>query len=489
MKRAGRHGCHAFGAGCALLLSACAVGPNFQRPAAPDVKTYGGEPLGETASAATPGGEAQHFDTGLAISQQWWQAFHSQDIDELVQQTISANPDLKAAQAALRAALENVAAQRGAFFPTLSGSYAYSREQDPIGTLAPTLSSNTPIFSLNTASLSVSYSPDVFGLNRRQVESLQASAEAQRFQAQATYLTLVSNAVTAAIMQASAHTQLEATREVIRSGRESLDILRQQYQLGAISMAQVSAQESALAQQEALLPALEQQQTAQHDLLAQLTGRFPSQMPPVQLDLSMLSLPQELPLSLPAKLVEQRPDIREAQAQLHAATADVGVAIANMLPNVSLTAGLGTTAVSVSQFNQPGTRFWNYGASLSQTLFAGGALLHKKRAAVALMDQAGEQYRSTVLQAFRQIADTLAALQADARTLEAQARAEKAAADALAIVKQNLQLGSATYLDLLAAQGLYQQAVIGLAQARAARLSDTVALFQALGGAWWKPAA
>jgi NodT family efflux transporter outer membrane factor (OMF) lipoprotein len=472
-----------------VLLGGCAVGPDFKRPPPPEVTQYGNEPVSDISAAPALGAEAQHFNVGLDISQQWWKAFASPEVDALIQQALDANPDLQAAQAALRAALENVAAQRGTFFPTLSGSYGYNKQQDPLATLAPTLNSGIPIFSLNTASLNVAYNVDVFGLYRRQLESLQASADAQRYQMQATYLTLVSNTLTAAIMQAAARTQLEATRELIRSGRESLEVLHQQYRLGAISMAQVRAQESSLAQQEALLPALEQQQIAQHDLLAQLTGKFPSQLPPGELDLSMLTLPQELPLTLPAKLVEQRPDIREAQAQLHAATADVGVAIANMLPDISLSAGIGTTAVALSQLDQPGTRFWNYGASLSQTLFAGGALLHKKRAAVALMDQAGATYRGTVLQAFRQVADALAALQADARALEAQARAERAAADSLNIVRQNLQLGSASYLDLLIAQGLYSQAVVALAQARAARLTDTVALFQALGGGWWKRAA
>lgn len=484
-----RHGGHEgslLAIGIALLLGGCAVGPDFKPPPAPELARYSSEPVSDTVPAVTPGGEAQHFNPALEISQQWWKAFASPDVDALVQQALDANPDLQAAQAALRAALENVAAQRSAFFPSVAGSYSYSKEQDPTATLSPTLSSGVPIFSLNTASLTVSYDLDVFGLNRRQVESLQASADAQRFQVQATYLTLISNTLTAAIMQAAARTQLDATRDLIRSARESLDVLNEQYRLGAISMAQVSAQESVLAQQEALLPALEQQESVQRDLLAQLTGKFPSQMPMTQRDLSMLTLPQELPLSLPAKLVERRPDIREAEAQLHAATADVGVAIANMLPDISLSAGLGATATVLSQLNQPGTRFWNYGASLSQTLFAGGALLHKKRAAVALMDQAGAQYRSAVLQAFRQVADTLAALQADARTLEAQARAERAAADSLALVKQNLQLGSASYLDLLTAQALYQQAVVSVVQARAARLTDTVALFQALGGAWWQ---
>src|SRR5579862_2362954 len=387
MKRALRRCSCALGT-ASVLLSACAVGPNFHRPAAPDVQRYGSEPVTDTVAVPTPTGEAQHFDTGLSISQQWWSAFQSQQIDQLVQQALAANPDLQAAQAALRAARENAAAQRAAYFPSVSGSFSSSREQDPVGTLSPTLNSGASIFTLHTGELDVSYALDLFGGNRRQVESLVASADAQRFQLQATYLTLVSNAVTAAITQASVHTQLQATREVIQSARESLQILQSQYQLGSISMAQVSAQESALAQMEAALPALEQQSVAQHDLLAQLTGRIPSQMPPQELDLSMLTLPQELPLSVPAQLIEQRPDIRAAEAQLHAATANVGVAIANMLPNISLNATAGSTAVSLSQLLQPGTRFWNYGASLSQTLFDAGTLLHRKRAAVATMDQA-----------------------------------------------------------------------------------------------------
>lgn len=468
-----------------LLLAGCAVGPDFKRPAPPAIERVSGEAVADTAAAPISGGESQHFHSGLEVSQQWWTAFDSPYIDSVVTQALSANPDLQAAQAALRAALETAAAQRANYFPTVSGSFSASKQQDPVGTLAPTLNSGVPIFSLNTAQVDVSYALDVFGGNRRQIESLSASAEAQRYQMQATYLIIVSNAVNAAIMQASAQTQLEATRELIGAERESLDILQHQYELGSISMSQVSAQEAALAQVEATLPPLQQQLTTQRDLLAALTGRFPSQVSAEELTLSQLKLPQELPLSLPAQLVEQRPDIRAAEAQLHAATAQVGVAVANMLPNISLSAGAGGTAVSLSHLVEPGTRFWNYGASFSQTLFDAGSLLHKKRAAVATMDQAAAQYRSTVLQAFRQVADTLAALQADAQTLQAQTRAEQAAENSLTIVRQNLQLGSASYLDLLSAQGLYNQAVVALAQARAARLADTVALFTALGGAWW----
>ncbi len=470
------------------LAAACAVGPEFHRPVAPQLHGYAAAPVSATASADTAGGEAQRFDARRDIPAQWWTAFQSRQIDQLVATALAANPDLQAAQAALRAALETAAAQRGAYFPTVSAALSSDREQNAVGTLAPTLNSGAPIFTLHTAQVDVAYTPDLFGANRRQVEALLASAEAQRFQMEATYLTLASNVIVAAITQASVNTQLVTTRAIVAGERESLEILRKQYQLGSISSAQVSAQEATLAQTEATLPALQQQLAQQHDLLAQLSGTFPSELADDGLDLSMLSLPQALPLSLPARLIEQRPDVRAAEAALHAATAQVGVAIANMLPDISLTANAGTTAVRLGELMGPGTRFWSLGASLSQTLFAGGTLVHRKRAAVASMDQAAALYRSTVLQAFREVADTLAALQSDAIALEAQAHAERAAGQSLAIVRQNLALGSASYLELLDAERVQQQAAAALAQAHAARLSDTVAMFQALGGGWWNRA-
>jgi NodT family efflux transporter outer membrane factor (OMF) lipoprotein len=468
-----------------VLVGACAVGPDFHRPPAPAVQAYGAAPLTSTISAETPGGEAQRFEAGIDVPAQWWTAFRSPQIDNLVAMAVAANPDLQAAQAALRAALETAAAQRASYFPTVSASVSSSRQQNALATLAPTLNSGASIFTLHTAQVDVAYALDLFGGIRRQVESSIASARAQRFVTEATYLTLVSNVIVAAITQASVHTQLVTTQAMVGSERELLEILQAQYQLGSISSAPVSAQEATLAQTEATVPGLQRQLAQQHDLLAQLSGGFPSELADAELDLSGLSLPQELPLSVPAKLVEQRPDVCAAEAALHAATAQVGVAVANMLPDISLTANAGTTAVRLGELLGPGTRFWSLGASLSQTLFAGGALVHRKRAAVANMDQAAAQYRSTVLQAFREVADALAALQADAAALEAQARTEHAAAQALTLVKQNLQLGSVSYLDLLQAEQSYNQAVIALAQAHAARLSDTVALFQALGGGWW----
>jgi NodT family efflux transporter outer membrane factor (OMF) lipoprotein len=473
---------------CGALVGACAVGPDFHRPAPPQVQGYIEAAPTATVAADTPGGEAQRFASGLDIPGQWWRAFQSPQIDELVRGALAANPDLQAAQAALRAALETAAAQRGSYYPALSAGVSSSREQDATGTLAPTLSSGASIFTLHTAQLDVAYTLDIFGANRRQVESLLASAEAQRFQAEATYLTLISNVIVAAITQASVQTQLVTTREMVGGEHQSLDILRQLYQQGSIASAQISAQETTLAQMEATLPALQQQLAQQHDLLARLSGHLPAEWTAPDLDLAMLSVPQELPLSVPARLVEQRPDVRAAEASLHAATAQVGVALANMLPNISLTADAGTAAVRLSQLLGPGTRFWSVGASLSQTVFAGGALLHRKRAAVATMDQAAAQYRSTVLEAFREVADVLAALQADAATLEAQARAERAAGVTLAVTRQNLQLGSASYLELLDAERNQQQTAAAVEQARAQRLADTVALFQALGGGWWNRA-
>lgn len=473
-------------AACGLGVAACAVGPDFHRPAAPAVTVYGGESAGETASASTLLGEAQHFASGVPIPQQWWQRFQSKELDSLVQQALQHSPDLQAAEAALRLASENTAAQRGAYLPTVGAGWSSTRQQDATGTLSPTLSSGASIYALHTAQVQVSYVPDLFGANRRTVESLLATERAQSYQVRATYLSLVANVVVAVIAESSLQAQVQATQQMVDRERSSLRLLQRQYDLGAVSQSQVSAQQAALAQAEASLPSLQQQRVAQHDLLAQLTGRLPSQLPDQPLDLATLTLPSELPISVPSALVDRRPDVLAAEEQLHAATAQVGVAVASMLPEISLTADAGTTAVSLARLMQPGTRFWSLGASLSQTLFAGGSLVHRKRAAVAAMDQSAALYRSTVLISFRQVADALAAVTSDAQALEAQSRAEAAATETLNLTQTNVKLGASTGLDLLDAERVELQAVVGLQQARAARLTDTVALFQALGGGDWQ---
>jgi NodT family efflux transporter outer membrane factor (OMF) lipoprotein len=427
----------------------------------------------------------QRFVAGLDIPAQWWELFHSEKLNALIAQAIEASPDLKAAQAALRAAVENVRAQRGQYFPNIQASFAASRQLNAVGTLSPTLSSGAEIFNLYTPQVSVSYVLDVFGVNRRQVESLAAQAESQRFQLEATYLALTSNIAAAAIQEAALRAQIDATQQVIAIEQEQLQVMRQALALGSIAEADVVAQEAALAQAQASLPALVKQLDQQRVLLTVLIGRLPSDPPPQTFELTDLTLPADLPVSLPAKMIEQRPDVRSAEALVHAASAQVGVAIGNLLPQITLSANAGSAADQMGQLFKAGSNYWSGGASLTQTLFAGGSLWHKKKAADALLDQAGEQYRSSVLTAFQNVADTLLAIQHDGSAVQAQLRAQRSAAQSLDIVRQQVSLGATSYLAVLNAEQTYQQAVMGVAQAQAARYSDTVALFQALGGGWW----
>jgi NodT family efflux transporter outer membrane factor (OMF) lipoprotein len=470
----------------AALNAGCMVGPDFRRPAAPNINGYAKDPLPtQTASASVTGGEAQRFVQGQDIPGQWWKLFHSRALNVLIEQALKANPDLQVAQASLRLAMENVYAQLGFYYPTVQANFSPSRQRNAVDVIAPTLTSGDAIFNLYTAQVNVSYMLDAFGGNRRQVESLKAQAESQRFQLEATYLTLTSNVVVAAVQEASLREQLAATQKVIEIESEALTLFRRQYELGAIAMADVVAQEAALAQTQATLLPLRKQLAQQRDLLARLVGRFPSEEPVETFELSTLELPQDLPVSLPSQLVEQRPDIRSAEAQLHAASAQVGVAIANMLPQITLSAGIGSTAVQMSKLFTSNSEFWNATGSFTQTILAGGTLLHRKRAAVAALDQSAAQYRSTVLTAFQNVADTLRVLEYDADAVRAQAAAERAAAKSLQIAREALALGAISYLSLLNAQMTYEQAVVNLAQAQGNRYADTAALFQALGGGWW----
>ncbi len=473
------------------LVAGCTVGPNFDHPAAPTVIGYTPESLTpQTASADAPGGEAQQFVQGMDIPGQWWTLFHSEPLNALIEQALKANPSLQTAQAALRQAMENVYAQEGSYYPNVQANFSQSRQRNAVGTLAPTLTSGTPLFNLSTAQVSVSYLLDIFGGNQRQIESLEAQAESERFQLEATYLTITSNVVAAAVQEASLHAQIAATQEIIKIETEQLEILRRQFALGAIAMADVVAQEVALAQAQATLPTLQKQLAVQRDLLVALTGRFPSEDLTANFDLSALRLPQELPVSVPSKLVEQRPDVRSTEAQLHAASAQVGVAIANELPQLTLTANGGSTATAFSNLFASGTGFWILAGGLTQTIFDGGTLLHKKRGADAALDQAAAQYRATVIVAFQNVADALRAIQYDAEAMKAQVATEHAASESLQIQRQQLQLGAISYLSLLNAEQAYWQSVINRVQAQANRYADTAALFQALGGGWWnRPAA
>lgn len=469
-----------------LLIAGCAVGPNFSKPAVPQASDYTASPLSTTvASSNVAGGEAQRFAEDGDIPGDWWVLFHSRPLNDLIEQSLRNNHDLKAAQAALLAARENVRAQRGVYFPSVSASLSATREQDPSGSLAPVPSSNAFLYNLFTPQVSISYVPDVFGLNRRTVESVQAQAEATRFQMVAAHITLSANVAEAAIQQASLRAQVEATHELVRINTRIVETLKYQLSKGYASKLDLAAQESLLAQVEATLPPLLQQLDQQHHLLAILTGQFPSEMPATDFDLATLQLPTELPVSLPSKLVEQRPDVLQAEANLHAASAQVGIATANRLPNITLTGNAGHTGLSTGQVFAQGSGFWNLGASLAAPIFQGGALLHQQRAAEANYVQATEQYRSTVLTAFQNVADTLTALEHDAEALKAAARAADAAKVTLDLSQLQYKDGYSNHLALLSAEQGYQQARIVLVQAQASRYADTAALFHALGGGWW----
>jgi NodT family efflux transporter outer membrane factor (OMF) lipoprotein len=468
-----------------LLIAACAVGPNFKRPAAPDVSDYTASPLSTTVTTANvSGGEAQHFAKGSDISADWWALFHSAPLNELIEQSLANNHDLKAAQAALSVARENVLAQRGVYYPSVTGDFSATRQRQS-GQIAPVLNSNTFLYNLFTPQVTVSYVPDVFGLNRRTVESLKAQEQEVRFQMIAAYTTLTSNVVVTAIQESSVQLQIDATHELVDINTNMLHILQYQFDKGYASRLDVAAQESQLAQIAATLAPLLKQLAQLRDLLAVLAGRFPNQAADEKFELSSLQLPQDVPVSLPSELVTQRPDVLQAEANLHDASAKIGIAIANRLPNIVLTANAGSSAAAMDQLFTTGTGFWGLGADVTAPIFQGGALLHQERAAKAAYVQAAEQYRSTVLTAFQNVADTLTALEQDAEALKAAATAVDAAKMTLDLAQRQLQDGYAGYLALLSAEQAYQQSRINLVQAQANRYADTAALFQALGGGWW----
>ena len=485
----GRMGTLALTALAAVAIAGCAVGPDFKRPAAPETTGYT-RPAFPVQTKATDlsGGEAQIFLSGKDVSYQWWREFQSPRLNALVEQALKANPSVQAAQAALRQAHELVFAQQGFYYPVVQANASPSRQKTS-ATISPTLASGNTVFNLYTAQLSVGYTPDVFGGNKRQVEALEAGAEWQRFQLEATYLTLASNVVAAALQEASLRAQITATQNIIEVNTQSLDLLRRQFALGYVAGLDVAAVEAALAQVQQTLPPLQKQSEQTRNMLAALTGRFPgdglADSPTERFELAAIQLPRELPLSLPSKLVEQRPDVRAAEAQLHVASAQIGVAAVNRLPQFTISAAAGGAATVLGQILSGGNPFWALAGSVSQTLFAGGTLVHRQRAAEAAYDQAAAQYKGTVLSAFQNVADSLYALQADADALNAAAKAERAAQVSAALVRKQLDLGQVNLLVLLNSQQAYQQAVISRTQAQANRLMDTAALFQALGGGWW----
>jgi NodT family efflux transporter outer membrane factor (OMF) lipoprotein len=469
-------------------LSACAVGPNFKRPAPPTATGYGAAPAqGQTTTAEAAGGDAQRFVAGMDIPSQWWSLFQSPKLDHLVEQALRANPDVGAAQAALRQAHELYSAQRTSFFPNIQGNFNGARAKNALGTIAnPTsLPQANPYYTLYTAQLTLSYAPDVFGATRRQVEIAKAQFDSSRFQLEAVYLTLSSNVVVTAVQEASLRGQIAATERLLELQHQLTGLVQRQRVLGTANDLDVLAQQSAEAQTAQTLPPLQKQLGQTRDALTALLGRLPSEEPEETFRLDELTLPKDLPVSLPSKLIEQRPDVRQAEENLHAASAAVGVALANMLPQFTIDANIGSSALKLGQLFSPYTGFWDVGASLTQTLFDAGSLLHKRRAADAALDEAAAQYRAAVILACQNVADALRALQADADALKASAEADRAAKMAFDLAQRQRTLGTISVLAVLNAEQAYAQAELTLVQAQANRYSDTAGLFQSLGGGWW----
>jgi NodT family efflux transporter outer membrane factor (OMF) lipoprotein len=474
----------AAGVGVGALLSACAVGPNFHTPAPPRDAGYS-RSLTPTATTIGSGDDAQHLVQDLKIPDQWWALFQSPKLNQLVEEALRANPDVTAAKAALRQAHELYLAQVTNLFPTASGEFDGTRAKTPVATITPATVAIDPTYNLYTAQLNVSYLPDVFGGVRRANEAAKAAEQATRFQLEATYLTLTSNVVVTAIQEASLRGQIEATNRLLALQQQLLDDVQHQRGVGTASELDVLTQQSAMAQTAATLPPLRKQLGQTRDQLTALLGRLPAEEPGDEFKLSDLTLPRDLPLSLPGALVAQRPDVRVAQENLHAASAEVGVALANMLPQFSIDAALGSSALNIGDLFSPYTGFWSLGGSLTQTLFDAGALLHHKRAADAALDQAAAQYRAAVILACQNVADALVALQTDAEAVSANATAATAAARTLELARRQHELGTISTVAVIADEQSYQQAQINLVQAQANRYADTAGLFQALGGGWW----
>ena len=466
-----------------FALAGCAVGPNFREPAAPKVDRYTAAVLpAATVATGVAGGDAQRFLEGQAVPERWWTTFGNAELDRRVQQALAHSPSIAAAEATLRQAEETAKAARGSLFPSLDGKAGVTRQN--AAAVQSGAGVTTAPFTLYNAGVSVGYVFDIFGGVRRGIEAQQARADVQRAQLDATYLMLATNVVTASLQEASLREQVQATRDIVASLQKELDIAQKQQAIGAKSLSDTLAVRSQLAATQATLPSLEKNLAATQNQLATYLGVTPAQLQLQPVTLDKVSLPTDIPVSLPSKVVAQRPDIRAASAQLHAATAQVGVATADMLPQLTIAGSAGSTALRTGELFSAGSNAWSIGLNILQPLFHGGQLLHQKRAAKAGMDAALANWQQVVLVAFQNVADSLQALDYDAQSLRAQTTSEQDAEKLLSLTRTQYRVGAVDYLTLLSAERQYQQARIAAIGARTARLADTAALYAALGGGW-----
>ena len=465
----------------AVVLAGCAVGPEFVRPEAPKVKHYtnGADPVVTVAAR----GSAQHFSRGAKVAAEWWRVFKSHALDSVIKQGLDGNPGLEAAQASLKAAQDNLRAGYGVFYPALGGNFSATRERFSPASLGEGGPGN--VFNLYSLSGMVSYALDIWGGERREVEALGAQADVQEAMEEGTWLALVSNIVNTVVAKAAYRAEIAATLELINLEKQQAALGETQFRAGTVPYSNVLSIESQLESYEASIPGLAQKAAQADDLLAALAGRTPAEWKPPTVDLADLTLPADLPVSLPSDLVRQRPDILAAEATARSASAGIGVATAAMLPNIALSGGYGADANTLGSLFAAGSNAWSAGAGVATPVVQGPTLWYKREAAIDSYKQTMALYRQTVLGAFQQVADTLRALDNDARTLAAEDRALATAKEALQLVEDNYRSGTANYLDVLNADAQYHEAEIADLKALATRYQDTVALFAALGGGWW----
>lgn len=462
------------------LVAGCTVGPDFVSPSPPPVSGF------LPASRQPSGTGAQRLHLGADVSAEWWALLGSRGLNNLIQRGLSQNADIKAQEAAIRAAQAMALAQRGALFPTVDANYNFTRQKVPTQSRSSDASTGANLYSVHTAQLSVGFVPDVFGGTRRLIEVANTQVEIEQIKRQAAILTVTSSIALAAIQEASFREQIAVTRRLVDAQEQVLNLLKRQESVGQIGSQDVVAQETAVAQAKLLLPPLERQMNQQRNLLAVLTGAFPSEYNFNEFDLKSFKLPRDLPVSLPADLVRQRPDILVAEAGVHVVNAQVGIAIANRLPQIKIAGNAGSAALAFSKLFAGGTAFWTIAGDVVQPIFDGLTLYYKQKAAEEALVQAVEQYRGVVLVAFQNVADTLVALEADNKAVTAAAAAERAAARSIQLLRNQLEQGQISLPNLLVAQQAYLQTSLARVQAEASRLANTVALFQALGGGWWK---
>lgn len=468
-----------------MLLGGCAVGPDFVRPSAPAVTTYTSTEVPKTLA---PGfGEAeQHFGIDEDIAAEWWELFRSPQLSAAVRDAIAGNQTLVAAAATLAQAQDALAVARAAYYPQIDASASAQRQQTSASRSEVRQTSAFNLFALGPT---VTYSPDVFGGTRRMVEEEAAAAESQRYQLAAAYLTLTGNTVSQAISIAGTRLQITAAAQLVTEDEKNLDLVRTKFEGGKAAQTDVLTAETQLANDRAQLPPLRQQLSTARHALSVLLGKFSAEWSPPDFDLTQLTLPGELPVSLPSELVHQRPDILAAEAQLHAASAAIGVATAQMYPSINLSASVGQQALTPEALFQGSSTVWSLASGLTAPLFHGGALTAQKQAAIDAYTGSLATYRQTVLQAFGQVADTLEALTYDAELVADERHALDVADAALAMQRFSYAEGKSDLLQLLDSERLDQQARLGYARAKAQRFQDTTQLFVALGGRWWKTSA